>query len=62
MLHFTPTSASWQTLVERFFAEITSRRIPRGAYASVGDLAAAIHDDVLQHDSSPKPFTSTKSA
>lgn len=37
-LHFTPTSASWLNLVERFFAEITSRRIRRGSYSSVDDL------------------------
>ncbi len=37
-LHFTPTSASWLNLVERFFAEITSKRIRRGSYTSVGDL------------------------
>jgi transposase len=40
-LHFTPTSASWLTLVERFFAEITSKRIRRGSYTSVDDLEAA---------------------
>jgi transposase len=36
--HFTPTSASWLNLVERFFAKITSRRIRRGTYSSVDDL------------------------
>ena len=61
-LHFTPTSASWLNMVERFFAEITSRRIRRGSYASVGDLEAAIYDYLLQHNASPKPFTWTKSA
>jgi transposase len=61
-LHFTPTSASWLNMVERFFAEITSRRIRRGSYTSVGDLEAAIYDYLLQHNASPKPFTWTKSA
>ena len=61
-LHFTPTSASWLNMVERFFAEITARRIRRGSYASVGDLEAAIYDYLLQHNASPKPFTWTKSA
>ena len=42
-LHFTPTSASWLNLVERFFAEITSKPIRRGSYASVGDLETAIY-------------------
>lgn len=37
-LHFTPTGASWLNMVERFFAEITSRRIRRGSYTSVNDL------------------------
>jgi transposase len=41
-LHFTPTSASWLNLVEWFFAEITSKRIPRGSYTSVDDLETAI--------------------
>ena len=35
-LHFTPTSASWLNLVERFFAEITSKRIRRGSYTLMG--------------------------
>ena len=61
-LHFTPTSASWLNLVERFFAEITSRRIRRGSYTSVGELEAAIYDYLLQHNASPTPFTWTKSA
>ena len=61
-LHFTPTSASWLNMVERFFAEITSRRIRRGSYTSVGDLEAAIYDYLLQHNANPKPFTWTKSA
>ena len=41
-LHFTPTSASWLNLVERFFAEITAKRIRRGSYTSVSDLEDAI--------------------
>jgi len=61
-LHFTPTSASWMNLVERFFAEITTRRIRRGSYSSVDDLKAAIYDYLLQHNTRPKPFVWTKSA
>jgi transposase len=41
-LHFTPTSASWLNLVERFFAEITAKRIRRDSYSSVDDLEDAI--------------------
>ena len=61
-LHFTPTSASWMNLVERFFAEITRKRIRRGAFASVADLEDAIHDYLLHHNADPKPFVWTKSA
>jgi len=61
-LHFTPTSASWLNLVERFFAEITAKRIRRGSYSSVGDLEDAIYDYLLQHNAKPKPFTWTKTA
>ena len=59
-LHFTPTSASWLNLVERFFAEITSRRIRRGSYSSVNDLEASIYDYLAQHNEQPKPFRWTK--
>ena len=61
-LHFTPTSASWLNLVERFFAEITAKRIRRGSYSSVGDLEDAIYDYLLQHNAKPKPFVWNKSA
>jgi transposase len=61
-LHFTPTSASWLNMVERFFAEITTRRIRRGSYSSVDDLEAAIYDYLGQHNAKPKPFTWTKTA
>jgi len=43
-LHFTPISASWLNLVERFFALITQERIRRGAFTSVPDLESAIMD------------------
>ena len=45
-------------LVERFFVEITSRRIRRGSYSSVDDLEAAIYDYLAQHNAKPKPFRS----
>ena len=61
-LHFTPASASWLNLVERFFAEITSRRIRRGSYFSVDDLEAAIYDYLAHHNEKPKPFKWTKTA
>ena len=61
-LLFTPTSASWLNLVERFFAEITSKRIRRGSYSSVDDLEAAVYDYLAQHNEKPRPFRWTKSA
>jgi transposase len=61
-LHFTPTSASWLNLVERFFAEITRKRIRRGTFTSVADLEAAIEDYLLRHNANPKPFVWTKTA
>lgn len=61
-LHFTPTSASWLNLVERFFAEITARRIRRRSYSSVDDLEAAIYDYLLCHNTKPKPFVWSKTA
>ena len=60
--HFTPTSASWLNLVERFFAEITRKRIRRGAFASVAELEQAIRDYLDHHNAKPKPFVWTKSA
>ena len=61
-LHFTPTSASWLNLVERFFAEITAKRIRRGSYTSVDDLETAIYDYLARHNEKPKPFNWTKTA
>ena len=61
-LHFTPTSASRLNLVERFFAEITSRRIRKGSCTSVDALETTIYDDLAPHYAKPKPFTSTKTA
>ena len=61
-LHFTPTSASWMNLVERFFAQITGRRIRRGVFTSVDELVAAIQDYLDHHNGAPKPFVWTKKA
>ena len=61
-LHFTPTSASWLNLVERFFAEITMKRIRRGSYSSVDDLEGAIYDYLLLHNAKPRPFIWSKTA
>ena len=61
-LHFTPTSASWLNMVERFFAEITRKRIRRGAFSSVAQLKSAIMEYLENHNADPKPFVWTKSA
>jgi transposase len=61
-VHFTPTSASWLNLVERFFAEISAKRIRRGIFTSVDDLEDAIHDYLMRHNADPKPFIWSKSA
>jgi transposase len=61
-LHFTPKSASWLNLVERFFAEITTKRIRRGIFRSVAELKQAIPDYLDRHNCDPKPFVWTKSA
>ena len=61
-MHFTPTSASWLNMVERFFRDITTERLRRGVFTSVAELEAAIHDYVAHHNVKPKPFIWTKSA
>ena len=61
-LHFIPTSSSWLNLVERFFAEITGKRIRRGVFTSVADLKKAIQDYLAKHNADPKPFKWTKTA
>lgn len=61
-VHFTPTSASWLNLVERFFALITQRQIKRGAHTSTKDLEASIERYLQLHNQDPKPFVWTKSA
>ena len=60
-LHFTPTSASWLNLVERFFAELTQKRIRRGVFRSVKELVAAIYEYLDQRNQDPKPFVWTAS-
>lgn len=61
-VHFTPTSSSWLNAVERFFAEITDKRIRRGTFRSVRELQRAIVTFVAEHNKNAKPFVWTKSA
>jgi len=59
-VHFTPTYGSWINLVERWFAELTNKRIRRGVFRSVKDLEAAIREYIAVHNEDPKPFVWTK--
>jgi len=61
-IHFTPTSSSWLNLIERWFREITDKRIRRGVFKSVPQLEQAIDDFIAQHNAHPKTFRWTKSA
>ena len=61
-LHFTPTSSSWLNLVERWFGEITRKRIRRGIFRSVTELTAAIEEYIRCNNENPKPFVWTKRA
>ncbi|QDL37151.1 IS630 family transposase [Rhodoferax sediminis] len=61
-MHFTPTSASWLNMVERFFRDITTERLRRGVFTSVPELVTAIDEYVTHHNTNPKPFIWTKSA
>ena len=60
-MHFTPTSASWLNLVERWFREITEKRIRCGAFKSVHALVAAIMEYLEANNADPKPFVWTAS-
>lgn len=61
-MHFTPTSASWMNMVERFFRDITTARLRRGVFTNVPELVAAIEEYIAHHNENPKPFIWTKSA
>jgi transposase len=60
--HFIPTSSSWLNLVERWFREITTKRIRRGVFKSVAQLTAAIEAYIEGHNSDPRPFVWTAKA
>jgi len=61
-MHFTPTSASWLNMVERFFRDISENRLRRGVFTSVPELVVAIDEYIAHHNTNPKPFIWTKSA
>jgi transposase len=61
-VHFTPTSASWLNLVERWFAVLTDKQIRRGSFRSTRQLEQAIRAFLDLHNAQPKPFVWTKTA
>jgi transposase len=62
VLHFTPTSTSWLNLVERWFAELTSKKLRRGTHHSVRHLNADIRAWITTWNENPRPFLWTKTA
>jgi transposase len=61
-VHFTPTSASWLNMVERFFRDLTQHRLRRGVFRDVEELITAIDQYVDRHNEPPKPFIWTAKA
>jgi transposase len=61
-LHFTPTYSSWLNLVERWFAELTTKSIKRGSHRSVRELVASIRTWITSWNNDPKPFVWHKTA
>lgn len=60
--HFTPTSASWLNMIERFFRDLSEKALRRGSFYNVDDLNAAILEYIHAHNDNPKPFIWTASA
>jgi len=61
-MHFTPTSASWLNMVERFFRDLTDKQIRRGVFHNIRELTVAIQAYLKQHNEHPKPFIWTAKA
>jgi transposase len=61
-LHFTPTSASWLNMVERFFRHLTEKQLSRGVFRSVEQLETALLGAIELHNSDPKPYIWTAKA
>ena len=61
-LHFTPTSASWLNMVERFFRDLTTKRLRRGVFHSLPDLVLAVENYLTRHNQAPAPFIWTAKA
>ena len=61
-VHFTPTSASWLNMIERFFRDLTDKRIRRGIFQDLEQLIMAIGEYIDSHNENPKPFIWTAKA
>ncbi|MBP6053554.1 MAG: transposase, partial [Pseudomonadales bacterium] len=61
-VHFTPTSASWLNMVERFFRELSEKQLKRGVFSSVGELEESVMAFIERHNKAPAPYIWTKSA
>ena len=61
-IHFTPTSSSWLNVIERWFRELTEKRLRRGVFRSVCELEQAITDYANHHNANPHSFVWTKKA
>ena len=61
-VHFTPTSASWLNMVERFFRDLTEKCLRRGVFRNVEEVVAAIEGYINHHNETPKPFIWTAKA
>jgi len=59
ILHFVPTSSSWLNLIERWFAELTGKRVRRGSFTSIDELERAIMEFLAAWNEHPKPFVWT---
>ena len=61
-MHFTPTSASWLNMVERFFRDLSENQLQRGVFHNVPELEHTIEKYLVRHNSHPKPFIWTATA
>ena len=61
-VHFTPTSASWLNMVERFFRELTDKQLRRGVFSSVKELQESVMTIIEKNNKEPAPYNWTKSA
>lgn len=61
-MHFTPTSASWLNMVERFFRDLDGKALKRGSFGSVDDLVGAITEYINVHNADPKAIIWTATA